>query len=136
MFARRQSKRTRQPGPKGLFVSLSPTTSTAKSALLSGAACGAVRDACMASIVRPATQDRLFNTGASWASCAGAIVFYTAYTLSAVNQLGERCRNKGLSGWGVFVSGRHKSLPGSLGIRSVRGKQGGKHQLRQPGEKR
>src|SRR6266404_5257778 len=88
MFARRQSKWTRQPGPKSLFVSLSPTTSIAKGALLSGAACGAVRDACMASIVRPATQDRLFNTGASWASCAGAIVFYTAYAVSAVNQLG------------------------------------------------
>ena len=41
----------------------------------------------MASIVRPATQDQFFNTGASWASC-GAIVLYTAYALSAVNQLG------------------------------------------------
>jgi hypothetical protein len=49
------------------------------------AAFGAVRDACMASIVRPATQDQLFNTGASWASCA-AIVLYTAYALFAVNQ--------------------------------------------------
>ena len=57
-----------------------------KTALVT-AAFGAVRDACMASIVSPATQDQLFNTGASWANCAG-IVLYTAYALSAVNQLG------------------------------------------------